>query len=120
MYVLGHRDDVVNIFNSLNIIVHPSYANEGVPQTILQAMVMNKAVVASDLPPLREVVIENETGLLTSIKDPESIAAAVIRLINDNGLSRRLGENARKLVMSSYLKTHMLDKIEALYSKERQ
>lgn len=115
VYLLGHRDDIVSILGSINILVHPSYANEGVPQSILQAMAMEKPVVASDFSPLKEVVIENKTGILTPIKDPESIAIAVIRLLRDKELSKQLGENGRRLVATYYSLTGMLDKLETLY-----
>ncbi len=65
--------------------------------------------------PLKEVLIENETGILTPIKDPESIAIAVIRLLRDKELSKELGENGRRLVATYYSFTGMLDKIESLY-----
>ncbi|MDP2157758.1 MAG: glycosyltransferase family 4 protein [Nitrospirota bacterium] len=115
IFLLGHREDIVDILKSIDILIHPSYANEGVPQTVLQAMAMKKPVVASDIPPLKEVVIENVTGLLTRIKDPESIASAVLNLLHDKESSRRFGENGRRLVETSYSFAGMLDKIESLY-----
>ncbi len=115
--LLGHREDTLNVFNSIDILAHPSYANEGVSQSVLQAMAMKKPVVASDIPPLKEVVIENETGILTPVKNPGSIAAAIIRLLRDKELSKKLGENGRRLVSSSYSSRGMLNKIESLYRK---
>ncbi len=117
IYLLGHREDVANIFKSIDILVHPSYANEGVPQTVLQAMAMKKPVVASDIAPLKEVVIDGETGILTRVKDPESIAHAVITILRDKSLADRLGENGRKLVETHYSFSGMLDKLEVLYEK---
>jgi len=117
VYLLEHREDTSSVFNSIDILVHPSYANEGVSQTILQAMAMKKPVIASDIPPLKEVVIENETGILTPVKDPENIASAVIRLLRDKKLSKQLGENGRRLVASSYSLNGMLNNIESIYKK---
>jgi glycosyltransferase involved in cell wall biosynthesis len=115
VYLLGHREGIVNILSSIDVLVHPSYANEGVPQTILQAMAMKKPVIATDLPPLKEVVIEGETGILVPVKNPEAIAAGIIRLLRDKELSGRFGENGRKLAVSSYTFNGMLDKLESLY-----
>jgi glycosyltransferase involved in cell wall biosynthesis len=120
VYLLGHREDIVNILSSIDVLVHPSYANEGVPQTILQAMAMKKPVIATDLPPLKEVVIDGETGILVPIKNPEAIAAGTIRQLRDKELSGRFGENGRKLVVSSYTFNGMLDKLEALYSRAKR
>ena len=117
VYLLGHREDIVSVINSIDVLVHPSYANEGVPQTILQAMAMKKPVIASDLPPLREVVVENKTGLLAPAKDHEALAFGVLRLLNDRDLSKQLGEAGWRLVTSCYSFDGMIDKLETLYTR---
>jgi glycosyltransferase involved in cell wall biosynthesis len=119
VYLLGYRENIASILNSIDIFVHPSYANEGVSQSILQAMAMEKPVIASNLAPLKEVVIENETGILVPKKEPEGIARAVIRLLRDKKLSKQLGENGRRLAMKSYSFDGMLDKLETLYKENR-
>lgn len=117
IYLLGHREDVASIINSIDILVHPSYANEGVPQTILQAMSMKKPVIASDIPSLKEIVMDNSTGIIVSPKDPEGIAKAVMKLHFNNQLSIELGEKARELVLNSYTLSGMLDKLETIYNE---
>lgn len=117
VYLLGHREDIVNILKSIDILVHPSYANEGVPQAVLQAMAMKKPVIASNIAPLREVVIDYKTGLLVNIKDPESIAHFVIKLLREKEMADYMGENGRKMVEDSYSFSGMLDKLIALYEK---
>lgn len=114
-YLPGHREDVAGIINSIDVLVHPSYANEGVPQTVLQAMAMKKPVIASCLPSLKEVVIDNKTGIIVPPKDPEGIARAVIKLLRDKELARELGENGMNLARTSYSFKLMLDKLEDLY-----
>ncbi|MEW6003429.1 MAG: glycosyltransferase family 4 protein [Nitrospirota bacterium] len=116
VYLLGHREDVASIINSIDILVHPSYANEGVPQTVLQAMAMKKPVIASGLPSLKEVVIDNKTGIIVPPKDPEGIARAVIKLLCDKELARELGESGMALAKTSYSFKLMLDKLENLYA----
>ncbi len=120
IYMLGHRNDVVSVLASLDVLIHPSYANEGVPQTILQAMAMGKPVAASDIAPLREVVIDRETGILFQAKSPEGIAKAVIDLLEDKELSKRIAENGRRLVEKSYSYVGMLNRLESLYAKRQQ
>lgn len=117
LYLLGHREDVTSIINSIDILVHPSYANEGVPQTVLQAMAMKKPVIASDIPSLKEVVINNETGIIVPPKDPKGIAKAVIKLCFDKKFARDLGENGRGLALKSYSFKNMLDKLETIYNE---
>ena len=116
VYLLGHREDVAAIINSIDILVHPSYANEGIPQTVLQAMAMKKPVIASDIPWLKEVVMDNKTGIIVPLKDPEGIAKAVIKLLLDKKLAKELGENGMNLARTSYSFKLMLDKLEDLYA----
>ncbi len=120
LYLLGHREDVADVLHSLDILVHPSYANEGVPQTILQALAMRKPVVASDLTPLKEIITNNETGLLSGIKDPASIAACVIKFLENRNLADKLAVKGRELVLKSYSYTGMLDRLESLYLKTKR
>lgn len=115
VFMLGHREDIPEVIASLNAIVHPSYANEGVPQTVLQAMAMKKSVVASDAGAIKEVVVDGQTGFLIPTKNPYEIASKVIDLYRNSKLCARFGEEGRKLVEKHYSIDQMLDKIEKLY-----
>jgi glycosyltransferase involved in cell wall biosynthesis len=118
IYLLGHREDVADIMQSIDILVHPSYANEGVPQAVLQAMAMQKPVIVSDIPPFREVIVNGDTGIIVRKKDPSAIASAVVSLLSDKDLSGKLGSNARRTVMARFSYSGMLDKLEALYRRK--
>jgi glycosyltransferase involved in cell wall biosynthesis len=116
IYLLGHREDVAYVMASLDILVHPSYANEGVPQSILQAMAMLKPVIATDLMPLREVVRDGVTGTITSVRDPESMASDIVRVLERREQSYDMCKKARRLMEDEYSYDMMLNKIENLYS----
>ncbi|MFZ6016104.1 MAG: glycosyltransferase family 4 protein [Nitrospirota bacterium] len=115
--MLGHRDDIPEILASLDVIVHPSYANEGVPQSILQAMAMEKPVVASDAGSIKDVIIDKETGFLIEPKNHEQLAEKVIELYKNPELRIKFGKEGRKLVEKDYSTEKMLDKIESLYER---
>lgn len=115
--MLGHREDIPEILASLDIIVQPSYANEGVPQSILQAMAMEKPVVASDAGAIKEIVIDRETGFLIEPKNPEQLAEKVIELYKGPELRIKFGKAGRRLVKENYSMEAMLDKIEFLYER---
>ncbi len=117
IYFLGHREDIVDIISSFDIIVHPSYANEGVPQTILQAMAMERPVVATSLDALKEVVLHEETGIIVPPRDFEKLAEAVVRLYQDKNLAKTVSRNGRKLVEQSYSFNDMIKRIESAYMK---
>ncbi|HJP19911.1 MAG TPA: glycosyltransferase family 4 protein [Nitrospinota bacterium] len=113
--MLGHREDVPEIMASLDILVHPSYANEGVPQSIVQGMAMGVPVIASDIKPLKEVVTDGETGLLSPNKDSGELAKRIILLLKNKELMRKMGNNGQKFVVEKFSMEKMIISIENLY-----
>ena len=69
------------------------------PLKPLEAMAMEIPVVVSDLPPLREMVIDGETGLVFDPGDASALAGSISVLIEDDAISARLGESARRWVV---------------------
>jgi len=63
--------------------------------SLLEAMVLGKAIVASDTPPVREVITDRETGLLTPFFEPLQLAANVAELVQDAELRSEMGRRAR-------------------------
>lgn len=119
VYLLGHREDISKVISSLDILVHPSYANEGLPQSVLQTMALQKPVIASDLAPLKEVVIDGTTGLIIPVNDPGEMASRILYLLEHKEEAAQMALNARKLVEEKYSFNTMLDSTEALYSRRR-
>jgi glycosyltransferase involved in cell wall biosynthesis len=117
VFLLGHREDIPEILASLDVVVHPSTGNEGVPQSVLQAQAMEKPVVAADAGSIKEVIIDGETGFLISARSPEEIAARVIELCQHRELGARLGKAGRKLVKENFTVEKMLDNIETIYQR---
>ncbi len=117
IFMLGHREDIPEILASLDVVVHPSYANEGVPQSILQAMAIKKPVVASDAGAIKEIIIDGETGFLIEPKNPKQLAERVFELYKNPELRISFGKKGRSLVETNYSIEKMLDKIEFLYEK---
>lgn len=91
--------------NNSSLFVLPSYY-EGHPKTLIEAMSCGLPVIGADSPGIREIIRHNENGYLCGT-DPLSIRQAVVKLMNEPELRRRLGENAHKYVLDNYA----LDKI---------
>ena len=83
-------------------MVFPSYAYEGCPLTVVEAMAMGRAVVASDLGPRSEMVTHGETGLLFRHDDPDGFRAQIRSLASDHDLSSRLGAAGRTRYLREY------------------
>jgi len=113
--LLGHRADVPNLLASLDVLVLPSYAHEGIPQIILQAQAMSCAVVATTIGGIPEVVEDGVTGLLIPPRDAEALAEKIGALLDDPGLDARLGQAARAHIEKSYSLDAMGQRLLALY-----
>ncbi|WP_281826490.1 glycosyltransferase family 4 protein [Jannaschia rubra] len=70
--------------------------------SLLEAMAMEATIVASDVPPVREVVTHGETGLLVDFLDPATLAARVIEVLADPARYAHLGPAARAHVVAEY------------------
>jgi glycosyltransferase involved in cell wall biosynthesis len=98
---LGNRDDVPELLGEADILVHATHT-EGFGIALIEAMAAGTPVVASDIAACREVLNNGECGLLVEPRDPRSITRAVIRLVQDPGLSRKITEMAAARVSDYY------------------
>jgi glycosyltransferase involved in cell wall biosynthesis len=99
---------------SSDILVHCSL-REGLARAIPQGMLCGKPAISFDVDGAREVVNEN-TGRLIEPKNVEQLTQACAELIEDEDLRKRLGENARRSVISKFAPDTMVDTIEKVYT----
>jgi glycosyltransferase involved in cell wall biosynthesis len=97
----GERDDVPELLASADLFVLSS-RSEGLPLSILEAMAAGLPVVASNVGGVPEAVVDGHTGLLVPPSDPQSLAAAIGRLLDDPARRRRLGEAGRLRVAEHF------------------
>jgi glycosyltransferase involved in cell wall biosynthesis len=115
--LLGHRDDVPSILPAFDAFVFPIRWG-GLGRALTEAMISGLPVVASAVNGVPEVVEHERTGLLVPPDDAEGVAEAVIRLIDDPALARRLGSAARRRVVPEFGADVMVERIAALYERE--
>lgn len=114
VHFLGHRRDVPEVLSLMDVLVAPSLS-EGFSNTLIEALYLGKAVVATDVGGNPEVVLHGENGLLVPAKDPLAIAKAVLRFLRDPAFAARLGANGRTTVADRFLIGGMLEKTMAVY-----
>lgn len=88
-------------------------AKEGLPRVILEAMLLGKPVVASDIVGSRELVGDGETGFLYPYGDEEALADRLGQLLADAGLRSRFGETGRQRVLQDFSIEHYVAGVEA-------
>lgn len=111
----GQQADVLPWLRALDIFALPSFANEGVPQALVQAMLVELPCVTTPVGGIPELAEHERTALLVAPRDPVALAAAIERLAGDEGLRRELGEAARKHCVEGYSYERMLDRMAAIY-----
>jgi glycosyltransferase involved in cell wall biosynthesis len=96
---LGHIDDIVSLWQRCHIAVLPSH-REGLPVSLMEAAACGRAMVATDVPGCRDIVLDGQTGLLVPVENPPALAEAILRLASSLPLRARYGEAARQLVVT--------------------
>jgi glycosyltransferase involved in cell wall biosynthesis len=91
----GMRTDLPRVYPAMDVVCLPSY-REGLPVALLEAAAMGLPCVASDIRGCRDVVQDGVTGLLTAPGDAESLAAAILALLQDPERRQRMGQAARQ------------------------
>jgi glycosyltransferase involved in cell wall biosynthesis len=94
---LGFVDDMASFYAACDIIVLPS-ESEGHSNVLLEAMRSKKAIVATNIDPVLEMIDDGETGLVFPLGDSDALVRVVDRLLYDSELLTRLGRNAAERV----------------------
>jgi glycosyltransferase involved in cell wall biosynthesis len=111
----GRQDAVERWLQAMDVFCLPSYANEGVPQAVVQAMLCALPVVTTPVGSIVEAVTDQETALLVTPRDPRGLAAAIRRLLDDAALAERMGRAARAAAEVRFSRDAMIARMEAVF-----
>ncbi|HJS21865.1 MAG TPA: TIGR03088 family PEP-CTERM/XrtA system glycosyltransferase [Steroidobacteraceae bacterium] len=112
----GSRDDVPALLRGLDLFVLPSL-NEGISNTILEAMASALPVVATRVGGNVELVREGETGALCPVRDPQAMAAALLGYATQPELAQRHGAAARVVVERDFALARMVQDYVSVYER---
>ncbi len=101
LILTGLRSDIPDLLAALDIFTLPSY-REGMPRTIIEAMMMALPVVATDIRGSREEVVDGETGLLVPVRDSVALADALQTLVDDPHTRTRMGSAGRARALALF------------------
>lgn len=107
VHLLGLRRDVVNVMQSLDLFVLPTH-QEALGTAFVEAGAMGLAAVGSKVDGVPEIVGDGDTGKLVPTNDPPALAQAIIELLADPTLRRRMGEAAREKVRTRFSREAMV------------
>jgi sugar transferase (PEP-CTERM/EpsH1 system associated) len=113
--LVGEVRDVADWLNSFDVFVLPSLS-EGMSNTLLEAMAVGVAPIATAVGGNPEVVEHGHSGFLVPPRDAEQICAHLVQLATNGELRCRLGRNARERVVARFSLERMLKQYDDMYS----
>ncbi len=116
VYFTSWRQDMERVYAGLDIVALSSL-NEGTPVTLIEAQAANKPIVATDVGGIRDIVIENKTGLLSKSGDLKGLANNLRKLIDDDNLRDQLGRSGYDNVIRSFSYKRLVSDVKSLYTE---
>jgi glycosyltransferase involved in cell wall biosynthesis len=111
----GHLETPFSAIRAMDIFVMLSTAHEGVSQASLQAAYLERPLVTTPIGGLPEVCLDGKTGLVVPPLSPESVAEAIIKLVDHPNLRVQFGSNGKQLVEEKFTWQQTLDEMEKVY-----
>jgi glycosyltransferase involved in cell wall biosynthesis len=111
---------LAELYESCDAYVHPAIFDdnkdtEGLGVVLVEALANRCPVVASRVGGIVDVIVDEETGLLVPEKDERALADAIVRLLDDPELARRLGDAGREFALKHFDWERITDETENLY-----
>lgn len=109
VHYCGYARDVRPYLDKADCFVFPSFYNEGVPRSLMEAASMELPIITSMNRGCKEVVLNNSTGYICNMNDPFDLADKMERMINLSEEDRlRMGKNGRLLVLRKFDIEHVI------------
>ena len=116
VFLAGFRPDVLAVHKAFDIFVMSS-VTEGLGTSLLDAMACGKPIVATRVGGIPEVVVDGETGFLVAPRDHEAMARAIVTLLQDEPLRRRMGAAGLARARSRFSSERMVQDTLRVYQR---
>jgi glycosyltransferase involved in cell wall biosynthesis len=113
----GYRPDRLSYLKGFDVFVLPS-RSEGTPRCVMEAMAANIPVIASDIPGCRNLIVDNDTGLLFTLDSPGKLAEKIILSSKSKKFIDKLTENAFEFIFKKYSAQRMAKEYETLFFQQ--
>jgi len=115
--VLGHRHDIPEILAASDLAVDASYAGLGLTGSLREALAVETPVIGTNLEGIPELILDGETGLLVPPRNPDALAQAILRIVENPTRARAMARAGRKRVEALFSLTAKVERTEALYRR---
>lgn len=106
---------LINYYHGAQAVIIPSLSAEAGPLVALEAMRAGKAIIASKVGGIVDLIIDRENGLLVPPDDERALAAAILKLDQDQDLRIRLGQTAQAIALTQYTSQSHLNRLIKIY-----
>ena len=113
----GYREDMPQVLSKAHIVALPTTYGEGVPKILIEAASCGRPIVATDVPGCREIVRNNENGLLIPPHNSRAFVDAIKILIEDPELRASMGARGRKIVEAEFSEEIVVRQTMAVYER---
>ncbi|HAQ61802.1 TPA: hypothetical protein DCR49_07390 [Candidatus Delongbacteria bacterium] len=113
----GRQSDVESIINIFDIGILSTYT-EGISNSIMEYMALNKPVIATDGGGTKEIVEDGVTGLLVPQRSPQILAVKIDYMLNDTGFMKEAGEKGKRKVVEKFSIDRMVVDYINLYKEK--
>jgi len=110
----GVRRDIPELLAAMDIFVFPSLW-EGLPNALIEAMAAGKAIIATDIPPVREIINTEKIGILVPARDSKAMASSIELLLYDKALAETFGKLAQERAFSHFNINTTVNKYTTLF-----
>ena len=110
----GFRSDVPKFMNLADVVVLPSLS-EGCPNVVLEAMACGTPVIASRVGAVPDIIENDKIGVIVEPKDVMGLKVALMRLIKDRGLVKKMGERGREHIERYFTWDVVCERLEGFY-----
>jgi glycosyltransferase involved in cell wall biosynthesis len=114
---LPYRSDLPEVLATCDVVVDASWHGTGITGVIREAMALKRAVIASDCGGNRELIVDQESGLLVPPRDVDALAAGLDRLLGSRSLRETMASAAHARVAEGFSSEVRLDRLERLYTE---
>jgi len=115
----GFSPDVEKELAKMDLYVQPSLS-ESFGLAIVQAMSVGLPVVATRTGGISELITEEKSGILVEPSNPKQLREAIIKILRDKDLAKRMGEMARKESIVRFNLKDMIEEVEKAYEEVAQ
>lgn len=120
--ILGVRPqaEVLQFYTLADVVAFPVIGPEGQGRVLLEAMSMGRPVVASRVGGIPETVADGESGILINRNNRQELVEALVKILSDPELARKMGENGRRILSEKFAVNQILNQHLEIYTRKSQ